>query len=147
MDLAKNMQETVKTWTDAQQRMVEGITKVMLDVTTPPSANAWEFSTELWKKGVQGFLATQADCAKLWIRGVSSVASKADVNGELAQNLQQMTKLSIEFQEQFWEGWFTTLKRLDPVKNADWIKELQPLTAAWSENIQKAIKLQEEWLQ
>src|SRR5215510_1434703 len=147
MEWSKNVQETIKTWTDSQQRMVEGITKVMLDVATPPSTNAWEFSTGLWEKGVQGFLATQADSAKLWIRGVFAVTGKADPNGELAQHLLQMTRLTTEFQEQFWQGWFTTLKRLDPIKNANWINELQPLTESWRENIQRAIKLQEEWLQ
>jgi hypothetical protein len=146
MDWSKQMQETIKTWTDSQQRILEGITNIMLEMAAPPSTNPWEFSIDLWEKGVKGFLATQNDWTRLWIRGVSAVTNQPD-NSEWAQRIQQMTKLTLEFEEQFWQGWFTTLKQLDPIKNANVINELKPLTEAWSANVQRGIQLQEEWLQ
>ena len=146
MDWSKQMQETIKTWTDSQQRMLEGITKIMVEMAAPPTTNPWEFSLDLWEKGVHGFLETQTDWTRLWIRGVSAVTNRPE-NSEWAQRIQQMTKLTLEYQEQFWEGWFSTLKQLDPIKNKKLITELQPLTEAWSANIQRAIQFQEEWLQ
>jgi hypothetical protein len=146
MDWSKQMQETIKTWTDSQQRMLEGITKIMVEMAAPPTTNPWEFSIGLWEKGVNGFLETQADWTRLWIRGVNAATNKPET-GDWAQRVEQMTKLTLEFQEQFWQDWFTTLKQIDPIKNANWIAELQPLTEGWSAMVQRSIKFQEEWLQ
>ncbi len=147
MDWSKQLQETIKTWTDSQQRILEGVTKVMLEMAAPPATNAWEGGIDLWEKGVRGFLETQADGTRLWIRGAAAVVNKSEQNSAWVQNVQQMTKLTTEFQEQFWKGWFATLRQLDPIKNATLIAEAQPLIESWSENMRRAIQLQEEWLQ
>ncbi len=147
MDWSKQMQEAIKTWTDSQQKILEGVTKVMLEMVAPPSTNAWEAGIDLWEKGVRAFLETQADWTRLLMRGAATVVNKSDPNGEWVERVQQITKLTTEFQEQYWKVWFSMLRQLDPIKNATLISEARSLTESWIENIQRAIKLQEEWLQ
>ncbi len=147
MDVSKQLQEAIKTMTDSEKRVVDAVTKVITDIATPPTTNPWEFSVDLWEKGVNGFLATQQDWTTLLLRGVSVATGKVDTNGEFNQRLGELTKLTLEYQGKIWETWFAILKQIDPVKNATVLAEIKPLTESWSENVRRAIQLQEEWLQ
>jgi hypothetical protein len=147
MDVSKQLQDALKTMTDSEKRVLEVVTKVITDITTPPSTNPWEFSVDLWEKGVKGFLSTQQDWTNLLLRGVNTATNKVDTTGEWNERLGELTKMTLEFQSKIWEAWFAILKQIDPVKNAAVLNELKPLTESWSENVRRAIQLQEEWLQ
>ncbi|HLY27011.1 MAG TPA: hypothetical protein VKQ72_11775 [Aggregatilineales bacterium] len=147
MDISKQLQEAIKTMTDSEKRVLEVVTKAVTDIATPPSTNPWEFSVDLWEKGVKGFLTTQQDWTALLLRGVGAATTKVDTTGEWSERLGELTKLTLEYQTKIWEAWFAILKQIDPVKNATILKEIKPLTESWSENVRRAIQLQEEWLQ
>ena len=147
MDVSKQMQEAIKTWTDSQKRILEGMTKIVVDFAAPPSLNPWEYSIDLWEKGVKSFLETQQGWSSLLIRGANTATNTVDKDGEWGQRVEDLTKLTIEFEQKIWEAWFSILKQIDPVKNATTLNELKPLTESWSENVHRAIQLQEEWLQ
>src|SRR5262249_8173310 len=131
MDRSNPIEDTIKTWTDAQIRLVDGVGKAMLRLATPPSADPYEFSLDLWEKGVRNYLAMQDDWASLWLRSLAAASGKSDQPGEQLQRLREMARLTSEFQDKFWEAWFTALKRLDPIKNAGWRDEFRPLAESW----------------
>jgi hypothetical protein len=147
MDMSKQLQDAIKTWTNSQKKILEDVTKVVTDFTAPPTSNPWETSLDLWEKGVNGFLESQQDWSGLLIRSVDITTNKGETNGEWSQRVEELTKLNIELQHKSWQTWFAVLKQLDPVERAAFINELKPLTETWSDNVHRAIELQEEWLQ
>jgi hypothetical protein len=147
MDVTKQMQDAIKTWTSSQRRIIDEVTKVVTDITTPPAANPWETSLDLWKKGVSGFLETQENWSALLVQGVDIATNRDDRSPEWTKRVSELTKLQLELEQKSWETWFAILEQIDPIENANFLKELQPLTETWSENLHRAIELQDEWLQ
>jgi hypothetical protein len=146
MDWSKQLQDTIKTWTDSQKRLLEGVGKVVQQIPAP-STTPWEFSVDLWEKSVRSFLDAQREWLGLWIRGIGAVVNKPDQDAQWSSQAQEITRLTIEFQKLFWENWFFTLKQLDPIKYAGKVTDVQPLAISWTANMHRAIQLQEEWLQ
>lgn len=147
MDWSKQAQDMMKTWTDTQQKIMDSMVKTMKEMNTGPTASTWETTIENWEKSVRNFLQTQADWANMWPRGLNSMPNVPGQNMDWQQQIQQMVRLMTEYQEQFWTGWFTVLKRLDPAKTSEsFNSDMQKMVESWIENAQRMLAMQAEWL-
>lgn len=145
MDWSKQVQDTLKVWTDSQKRLLDGAAKMVQQIPTP-TTNPWEFSVDVWEKSVTGFLDAEREWLNLWVRGIGAVVNKPEQEAQWSEQAQEITTLTIEYQKLFWESWFFTLKQLDPIKFASKQQELQLLAASWTMNMKQAIELQKEWM-
>src|SRR5215471_4937019 len=116
MDWSKQIQDTFKIYSDAQSKMVEGVTKVIHELTTPPTTTTWGDTIDRWERVSRDVRKMQADWTDLWIRGIAVTTNNSQEMAEWTKQVRQLSDIMNEYQDQYWHTWLTVLKQLDPTK-------------------------------
>lgn len=167
MDMAKQFDEMMQEWMQAQQALWERWRTATRMGDTTQAGALWSQLLGNWEAAVQQALATQGDWANLW----SDMLSKLDnVPDELAGALHSMSEqtktANAEWraaQEKLWQGWFNTARQMtagfdagagsnggwtaEPQKMATLLQEeMQKSARLWQDSVARVTDMQREWL-
>src|SRR6266487_4845143 len=145
MEWAKQSEEMLKTWTDAQKKMWDDCMKAMQGFGKSPSTEVWEKTVDTWNQTIQRFLDAQVEGARLWAENVTKAKGTEETAAWAKQGQDLITRLT-ETQKQLWGNWFELVKKLDLSNMMNWTRDGQKFVQNWQETIQKAFDAQTEWL-
>ncbi len=115
----RNSEESlVKTWADAQQRVLAGWLDLVRGTEQPSRAMTWNETVKAWQSAVQETLDAQARWLRDWTRRVQVTSGNPT---ELRKNVQQAQVLLprwTEAQQHLWQGWFHLIQQLGPLLEA-----------------------------
>lgn len=146
MEWAKQSEEILKTWTDAQKKMWDDCTKAMQGFGKSPSAEVWAQTVDTCSQTIQKVLDAQVEAARLWAENVTTAKGSPQEVAEWAKQGQEMITRLTETQRQLWGNWFEFVKKLDASNILNWTRDGQKFVQSWQETIQKALNAQAEWL-
>ena len=147
MDWSKQAEETVKTWTETQQKMWNSWLETVGQVSVPSQATeVWQKTLETWEGAVKNTLDAQAEWAQMWAESFKTTSGIPKEIVEWAQQAQEMNKHWSDAQQQLWQSWFEVVRKIDPAKMGEtWDKEGQKVFKAWQESAQKLTEEQLKW--
>src|SRR5579871_6627264 len=105
MDFSKQLTDTFKIWSDTQTKMVEGVTKVVQELTTQPTATTWGDTIDRWERVSREARKMQSDWTDLWIRGIAVTTNNSQQMAEWARQVRQLADIMNEYQDQYWHTW------------------------------------------
>lgn len=148
MDWTKQVDEMVKTWTGAQQKMWENWIEAMQMMSSPQSAgNVWEKTVDAWRETVKKALESQVSWTKLWAENMTANPNTPKEMGDWAKQVLDMTQAWTDAQAQMSDNWFEVMKKADPMTVAKlWDQDqAKKMLQAWQDASQKAMEAQREW--
>jgi hypothetical protein len=146
MEWAKQAEDVFKTWADVQRNMWENWFKGIQGFGLGQSGQVWERTVDAWEESVKRTLDTQVEWTRVWAESFNTMKGTPKEMGEWARQGQDMLKRWTEIQKQLWEGWFQTVRKLQPSGfGGSWAREGQPFLQAWHDTIQKTLDAQADW--
>ncbi|MEL6445154.1 MAG: hypothetical protein AAF089_04130 [Bacteroidota bacterium] len=113
MDWITHTQDTMRSWAESQQRIVEQMMDAMAPFTANAATKPFEQTLAAWESSVTKSMETQADFFEAW------TAQMADLDGlpEAAHEQLRQGKAAYEqftaTQQQLWSQWFDAMRRMD----------------------------------
>jgi hypothetical protein len=149
MDWTKQAEETVKAWTDTQQKMWDSWLEMLGTNPVPAQANElWQKTMATWQEAVKNTLEAQTKWTETWAENLSKVPNMPKESVEWVKQAREMNKRWTEAQRQLWESWFELVGKIDPAKmNEGWDKEGKKLFETWQDSAQKLMEAQMKWAQ
>ncbi|MCD4687219.1 MAG: hypothetical protein K8S97_14925 [Anaerolineae bacterium] len=144
MDWLKQSEEMIKMWTDTQQQMVNKWLEQMQQFTQPQASGVWEKTLETWENAVNNMLETQGQWARMWAGTVTATKGIPKETAEGAVQFKDMTERWVTFQRDLWQGWFETVRKLNPTEAAQ--GDPQQIFAAWQDSFQQVMQTQMDWV-
>jgi hypothetical protein len=163
----RKAEDMLRDWTEAQRKAWEGWLETLRTFQGHPASQAWEKSLEAFKDSMNKALDAQADSARMWAETLRNWSTEvhettarqdgtepqvegtrvwADSLTAWAAEVEETTRSWTEAQKQLWQGWYETMKKLDPSKPAAaWGDEGGDLMRIWQESVRKALETQAEW--
>jgi exonuclease VII large subunit len=147
MDWTKQTEELFKTWTAAQQRMMESWLHAVQAYVPNQASDAWQQSLDAWRNEVQRALDAQLALSKNWSERMNTLSSSGSM-GEMSKQFPEMMRSWTEAQSQLWQRWFDAAKQSAPASMASLFSgdEAKQVMALWQEASQKAVEAQMEWM-
>src|SRR5438876_2937657 len=136
----------LKTWSEAQQRVLAGWLDLVQGTEGPSRMRAWNETVKAWQTVVQETLDAQAKWLRDWTGRVQVTSGSPT---DLRKNVQQAQVLLLrwtEAQQHLWQDWFHLVQRLGPLlepgSQAD-----EHLLHTLRESGQAIVDAQTEWVQ
>lgn len=147
MDWTKQAQDTIKTWTETQQKMWDGWLKTVGQSAAPTQATeVWQNAVETWEGAVKNTLEAQSEWTRMWVESLTESSNVPKEVTEWAKQAQEMSQRWSDAQQQLWQSWFEIIRKIDPAKmGGAWDKEAQKLFQTWQESTQKLMEAQLKW--
>jgi len=148
MDLNKQAEEMVRSWTDVQKKMWEGWLTPMQGLQGAAAQNEYTRALETCEGSVRKALDAQVEWTKMWAEGLSAGQATTEVAATAAKRTHEMMKLWTDAHKQLWDNWFTTLRQLDPSRMAAagiWEKESQKVIQMWQDAAKAAQEAMAQW--
>jgi hypothetical protein len=145
MDWTKQTEELFKTWTAAQQRMMEGWFNAVKEYLPHQAAgDAWQQSLDAWRAEVQRALDAQLALVRTWSERMGAAEPGA---ANLSQQLPELMRHWTDAQRQIWERWAEAAKQATPPNMAALYSsdEAKQVLQSWQDATQKAVEAQLEW--
>ncbi|MCB9138514.1 MAG: hypothetical protein H6642_09225 [Caldilineaceae bacterium] len=146
MSWAKQSEEMLKGWTEAQQTMWKNWTDMF---SATPQTNEmwnqdlWTKSIEMWEQVMDNSVSTQDEWLRMWVDSLESQDQLPDEVIKWAEQVQAMMGEWNASQAKLWNNWFSMLKGMQPATNAinanDWIEESQKTFQAWQNSAQQVM--------
>ena len=142
----KNSEESLlKTWSEAQQRVLAGWLDLVQGTEGPSRVTTWNETVKAWQTVVQETLDAQARWLQDWTGRVQVTSGSPT---DLRKNVQQAQVLLLrwtEAQQQLWQGWFHLVQHLGPLLEAGSQAD-EHLLSRLQESGQAIINAQTEWV-
>src|SRR5947209_13621662 len=142
----KNPEESLlKTWSEAQQRVLAGWLDLVQGTEGPSRVTTWNETVKAWQTVVQETLDAQVRWLRDWTGRVQVTSGSPT---ELRKNVQQAQVLLLrwtEAQQQLWQGWFHLVQHLGPLLEAGSQAD-EHLLHTVRESGQAIINAQTEWM-
>src|SRR5947209_17767457 len=142
----KNPEESLlKTWSEAQQRVLAGWLDLVQGTEGPSRVTTWNETVKAWQTVVQETLDAQARWLRDWTGRVQVTSGSPT---DLRKNVQQAQVLLLrwtEAQQHLWQGWFHLIQQLGPLLDSDYQVD-KPLLYRLQESAQAIIIVQSEWV-
>ncbi|HEX6557742.1 MAG TPA: hypothetical protein VF026_33570 [Ktedonobacteraceae bacterium] len=135
----------VRTWADAQQKVLIGWLDLVQGREQPLRKMIWSETVKAWQSAVQETLDAQARWLRDWTRRVQVTSGSPT---DLRKNVQQAQVLLLhwtEAQQHLWQGWFDLVQRLGPLLEAGSQAD-EHLLSTLQESGQAMINAQTEWV-
>src|SRR6266568_8021233 len=136
----------LKTWSEAQQRVLAGWLDLVQGTEGLSRMRAWNETVKAWQTAVQETLDAQARWLRDWTGRVQVTSGSPT---DLRKNVQQAQVLLLrwtEAQQHLWQDWFHLVQRLGPLlepgSQAD-----EHLLHTLRESGQAIVDAQTEWVQ
>src|SRR3989449_8978349 len=136
----------LKTWSEAQQRVLAGWLDLVQGTEGPSRMRAWNETVKAWQTVVQETLDAQAKWLRDWTGRVQVTSGSPT---DLRKNVQQAQVLLLrwtEAQQHLWQDWFHLVQHLGPLlepgSQAD-----EHLFHTLRESGQAIVDAQTEWVQ
>jgi len=143
----KNPEESlVRTWADAQQKVLAGWLDLVQGTEGPSRMTAWNETVKAWQTAVQETLDAQARWLRDWTGRVQVTSGSPT---DLRKNVQQAQVLLLrwtEAQQHLWQDWFHLVQQLGPLLEAGSQAD-ERLLHALRESGQAIVDAQTEWVQ
>lgn len=149
MDWSKQMEESMKAWTEMQRKMLESWQETVKQTFTPPASN-WERTVGAWETSLNSLLKAQRDWCIGWAGSFTSQEGAPEEAAAWTKQLQEMTSHWCEFQSDLWSGWFQMLRSFEPTTmpgTGAWTADAQQVVKNWQEQMAKMVEAQSEWLE
>ena len=135
----------LKTWSEAQQKVLAGWLDLVQGTEGPSRMRAWNETVKAWQTVVQETLDAQAKWLRDWTGRVQVTSGSPT---DLRKNVQQAQVLLLrwtEAQQQLWQGWFHLVQHLGPLLEAGSQAD-EHLLSSLQESGQAIIDAQTEWV-
>jgi hypothetical protein len=166
-DSTKEAEDMVRRWTESQTKAWESWLDTLRTFQGFPASEAWQKNLEAFRDAMTKALDAQADGARMWAetlarwsgevqestrrqKGLDGEAEGTRIWGESltawARQVEETTRSWTEAQKQLWQGWYETMRRLDPSRPAQLgSEEGRDLLQVWQESVRKTLEAQAEW--
>ena len=146
MEWTKQAEDMFKTWAETQQKMWDEWLKTMKGFGKSQPTDVWGKSVDALEDALKRTLDAQVEWTRLWASSLTTVSGAPREMAEWARQGQDMVRRWAEAQKQLWDGWFQTVRKLDPAAlGGNWDQDGQKFFKAWQEGVQKALDAQAEW--
>ena len=141
----KNPEESLlKTWSEAQQKVLAGWLDLVQETERPSPLTAWNETVKAWQTTVQETLDAQARWLHDWTGRVQATSGSPTDLRKNVQHAQQFLLRWTEAQQRLWQGWFRLIQDLGPLLEAGSPAD-KNLLHALRESGQAFIDAQTEW--
>lgn len=147
MDWSKQTQETVKAWTETQQKMWDNwMEMVSGGAVSTQAAEVWRKTMETWQEAVANTLEAQTEWTRTWTEALTKTPNVPKEMVEWVEQVKEMNKRWTEAQQQLWQSWFEMAKKIEPAQmDSGWDKEGKKVFQAWQDSTQKLMEAQLKW--
>lgn len=148
MDWTKQAEETIKTWTNSQQKLWDSWIETLQGFSSAQSGETWDKSVDSWKDSVDRVLEAQTTWTQFLVDSVTSGPGATKQTTEWSKQIMDVSKRWTDTQAKLWESFFETVKKADMTtmsKNMN-MEEVQKMVQTWQEAAQKAMETQMEWI-
>ena len=143
----KNPEESLlKTWSEAQQKVLAGWLDLVQGTEGPSRMTAWNETVKAWQTAVQETLDAQARWLRDWTGRVQVTSGSPT---DLRKNVQKAQVLLLrwtETQQHLWQNWFHLVQQLGPLLEAGSQAD-EHLLHTLRESGQAIINAQTGWVQ
>ena len=141
----KNPEESLlKTWSEAQQKVLAGWLDLVQGTERPSHLTAWNDTVKAWQTAVQETLDAQSRWLHDWTGRVQVTSGSPTDLRKNVQHAQQFLLRWTEAQQRLWQGWFHLVQDLGPLLEAGSPADTN-LLHALRESGQAFIDAQTEW--
>ena len=147
MDWAKQTEDVLTAWTEAQKKIWSGwVETAERNSGQAQMADTWRQAVDTWEGIVKKSLDAQLEWSQ---RASDSVGALPNMPKDLVDWSKQTQELGArwnEAQQQLWDSYFGLVKKAVPVKMlGTFDDENQQLFRAWQESVEKIVDAQAHW--
>ena len=140
----KNTGESlVKTWAEAQQKLLTNWLDTVRKFSGTPTLELWTKTVDAWQTSVKETLDARAQWTHDWAETLANAKGTPEELRELAQQGREQLKNWADAERELWQGWFNIVREInfrpEPGAAAQVGKDLLQL---WQDSAQKMIDAQ-----
>src|SRR6266550_8128197 len=135
----------LKTWSEAQQRVLAGWLDLVQGTEGLSRMRAWNETVKAWQTAVQETLDAQARWLRDWTGRVQVTSGSPTDLRKSVQQAQILLLRWTEAQQHLWQGWFDLVQQLGPLLESDYQVD-KHLLSRLQESAQAMINVQSEWV-
>ena len=144
-DWNKQVEETMKSWTKAQQQLWENWKSAMPKTGSTQATEAWDQAFSFWKDAVDKSLNAQVEWASMWANSVKSATGAPKEWTAWTDQVVATMKTWNESQTQLWNSMFESMKQATPDTLTQRMDEgAQLVFQTWQDAIHRAVEAQKE---
>lgn len=113
MDWIKHTQDTMRTWAESQQRIVEQMMDAMAPFTADAATKPFEQTLAAWESSVTQTMEAQGNFFDAWTEQMGSLDGLPDAAHEQLRQGKTAYDHFSATQQQLWSQWFDAMRRMD----------------------------------
>lgn len=147
VDWTRQFQESVKNWTDVQERARDRWAEATRAFGDRDPGPRWQQEVnnvlDAWEESVKASLDFPVEQARMWAESVSQGDSAPKQMQDWAQRLHETARVMAEVQKQLVGSWFASIRNLTPTERE---RAWEKMLATWRETSQRAMGAQADWM-
>lgn len=148
MDWNQQFQESMKAWSETQQKAWNNFYSTMQGYGKAPSTRAWESTLEMGQNMLKDMLKTQSQWLASWVEGLAKMSGVPTQAVDSARQFQEMAARWNKTQADLLDNWFSMLKKFTPASPSEaWTAMPQNMLKSWQETTQGIMDAQMKWMQ
>ena len=144
MDWMKQTQDTITSWTETQQRLVEQWLNGLQNRDAQQAGEVWRQTLAVYEDSVHRTLQAQSAWLTSMMEQFKSAEAAPEVVRQQAAQGEALAKNWTGMQQQLFQTWFDVMKEFDPAKAGtsweqmatSWEREARRMFEAWRSSVQ-----------
>ena len=105
-------EQLVKTWAEAQQRLLTDWLHTVQGYSGTPTTELWTKTVDAWQASVKETLDAQSKWTHEWTERMSRAKGTPEELSELVRQGQEQLKRWTDTERQIWQGWFEIVRSI-----------------------------------
>ena len=147
MNWNRQVEDTMKNWTDMQQKTWNTFFSSMEGLTKSQETRAWEATLSMGENLLKEMFKAQSDWMSAWVDGMAKMEGLPPQALESARQFQEMSAQWNKTQADLLGNWFNFLRKMAPARPADaWTEMPQSMFKTWQDTTTAIMDAQTKWL-
>ena len=108
-----NTQNILKTWAEAQQKLLSDWLDSVRKAGGTPAMDLWTKTVDAWQSSVKATLDAQAEWAHQWTETLAKAKGTPEEMRDLAKEGREQLQNWAEAQRELWQGWFNAVREIN----------------------------------
>src|SRR2546421_12665114 len=103
----------VKTWAEAQQKLLTNWLDAVRKFSGTPTLELWTKTVDAWQASVKETLDARAQWTRDWTKTVANAKGTPEELRDLAQQGWEQLKYWADAERELWQGWFNIVREIN----------------------------------
>lgn len=109
----KNTENILKTWSEAQQKLLSDWLDTVRKAGGTPALKLWEQTMDAWESSVKSTMDAQTEWAHRWTETLEKAKGTPEEMRHLANEGRVQMQNWAEAQRELWQGWFNAVREIN----------------------------------